>query len=277
MHQVTVAADLGPHGQPRTPSRQQIESKHHLRPDGGAVRRDHAQDGPRAADQLPRLPAAAHAGDAEDRDHLVQSTEKPGGIGEPATALIGAGGGERGVRADRQAPAQDAVHACVARRDLAGTESPLRRAFCFARLLAAGARRGAGLREGEALGRRDRQDADGRRGGMARAEERPPLPRAAHRGGKAARRGDHRARPRLEPGFRALRQRCARCWRKPATPRSRSSCRCCPAPPSSAFTCRCTRTRASASSWRWISSRRRATATSPSCRTAWARRWPTST
>ena len=39
---------------------------------------------------------------------LVASTEKPGGIGEPATALIGPAVGERGVRGDRQAPAQDA-------------------------------------------------------------------------------------------------------------------------------------------------------------------------
>jgi hypothetical protein len=46
--------------------------------------------------------------------HIVQSTEKPGGIGEPGMALLPPAGRERGVRAQRQAPAQDALHACVA-------------------------------------------------------------------------------------------------------------------------------------------------------------------
>ena len=43
---------------------------------------------------------------------LVQSTEKPGGIGEPATALIGPGGRQRALRGDWQARAA----ACRSRR-----------------------------------------------------------------------------------------------------------------------------------------------------------------
>ena len=60
VHRVVAAADLGRMVNPDTVEAQ-IQSSIIFGLTRGAVRRDHARQGPRAADQLPQLPAGAHA------------------------------------------------------------------------------------------------------------------------------------------------------------------------------------------------------------------------
>jgi CO/xanthine dehydrogenase Mo-binding subunit len=82
--------------------------QHHLRPGGGALRRDHAQGRPRAAEQLPRLPGRANAGVAEDRDAHRGQQREAGGHRRAGDGARGADGGQRRLRRDRQAPPEAA-------------------------------------------------------------------------------------------------------------------------------------------------------------------------
>ena len=117
-----------------------------------------------------------------------------------------------------------------------------------------------------------------RRCGLAQAEERPRVPHPLHRGGKTrvARRSSAHGRG-WNPDYElygTLRTKLA----EPATPRSRSSCRCSgrgakvgdyiPTYPDA---------RGALCSWPPTSCKTRATRRLRSCRTAWARRWRTST
>ena len=99
---------------------------------------------------------------------------------------------------------------------------------------------------------------------------------AVHRGQERARRGDRRAWSRLEPRLRAVWDFAHQDGRAglhhPGDPAARAGRR----GQDRGLPAHLSRTRASASRSRPTFSRRRATRTSPSCRTAWARRWPTS-
>ena len=60
--------------------------RHRLRPFGRALRQDHTEGRRGRAIELPRLPGAANRRDAEDRSHIVPSTDKPTGSANRASA-----------------------------------------------------------------------------------------------------------------------------------------------------------------------------------------------
>ena len=85
---MVVAVDLGRMVNPNI-VQQQLEANIVFGLHGGAVRQHHAQGRPRASRQnfdsykLPRMPETPKI-----EMHIVKSTEKPGGIGEPGMALF---------------------------------------------------------------------------------------------------------------------------------------------------------------------------------------------
>ena len=68
--------------------RQQLESSIDLRAVGGALRRDHAEGRRVQQTNFNNYPVVRMPESPKIDMHIVASTEKPGGIGEPGTALI---------------------------------------------------------------------------------------------------------------------------------------------------------------------------------------------
>ncbi|MEI9986832.1 MAG: hypothetical protein WDN69_28920 [Aliidongia sp.] len=84
LRRVVAAMDCGQAVNPDS-VRAQLEGRVGLRHDGCALWRDHTRQGSGAAGEFRQLPRAAHERDAADRRSIwVESTEKPGGLGEPA-------------------------------------------------------------------------------------------------------------------------------------------------------------------------------------------------
>jgi isoquinoline 1-oxidoreductase beta subunit len=108
VHKVTVAADLGSMVNPNI-VRQQIESSVIFGLSAGLFGRDHAQARHGRAEQLPRLPVVRMNESPEIDITLVANGEKPGGIGEPITALIRRAWPMPSTRAPASGPAQDAA------------------------------------------------------------------------------------------------------------------------------------------------------------------------
>ncbi len=97
---------------PRHDRARRWSRRHRLRPRRGAARRAQLQGRPRAAVELPRLPGAAPERDAEGA--RCTSCRAPRSLGRRRTrhAADRAGGGQRGVRPDRPAPARAAAATC---------------------------------------------------------------------------------------------------------------------------------------------------------------------
>ena len=126
--------------------------------------------------------------------HIVPSTEKSGGVGEPGTAADRAGGGQRGVRPDRPAPARAAACSSPRRRRLRRPrpeETTMRIAVRHACFAAARSPPAARARQPGAESQGRRRLRHGREGLPASALQQLPHPRrpaAAVRCADAARR-----------------------------------------------------------------------------------------
>ena len=112
VHRVVVAADIGAMVQPEH-RRAADRVERDLRHGHGDVRRDHGQERPRRADQLPQLPHAAHERGAKGRDPPHRRRHRAGRHRGTGNGADGTGGGERRVHGHRQAAAQAAVEACL--------------------------------------------------------------------------------------------------------------------------------------------------------------------
>ena len=182
MHRVTIAADVGTHGEPehrRAADREQRDLRHV----GGAVRRDHAE-GRRVEQTNFHDYRCARMNESPKIDmHLSPTAEKPGwhrraGHGADRAAMA--------TRCSRHRPAaaQAAVQACLGSRSVSretrfgGLSCDLCWLAPSSALPDVAAR--AGLRTRSALGDGNPGDAGRRRSGAPRAEERPPFPRSVH-------------------------------------------------------------------------------------------------
>ena len=101
---VVCAVDTGVPVNPDTDRGADAE-RHHLRHHGGAVGRDHAQERPRRADELRRLPDAAHQRGAEDRGRGGEEQRGPRRHRRAGHLGADAGGAQRGLRGNRRAAA----------------------------------------------------------------------------------------------------------------------------------------------------------------------------